>query len=139
MISNQIEYKVGQLLIIDKFTTTDKAEALLCSLLMNKSFSGTELINFMTVSQDLKQCIRYLIEKKLGCETNPFYEKQISQMKLKTKKLGLQKILDVEYINSNASEKRIKKVFEKINGVSGVVFSNSEDFILSDSKVYSVK
>lgn len=129
MINNQIEYKINKTLVIDKFTITDKAEALLASLLMTRSFSGKELISLITISQDLKQCIRYLAEKEFGLTKEPFYEEQLKQIRKKTKQLGLEKILNIKYLNSYSTEKNIKKIFEEINGVNDVVFSYSDDFL----------
>lgn len=129
MINNQIEYKINKTLVIDKFTITDKAEALLAALLMTRSFSGKELISLMTISQDLKQCIRYIAEQEFGLPKEPFYENQLNQMKKKTKQLGLEKILNIKYLNSCSAEKNIKKTFEEINGVNDVVFSYSDDLL----------
>ena len=129
MINNQIEYKINKTLIIDKFTITDRAEALLASLLMTRSFSGKELISLMTISQDLKQCIRYLAEQEFCLQKEPFYENQLTQMKKKTKQLGLEKILNIKYLYSCSAEKKIKKTFEEINGVNDVVFSYSDDLL----------
>ena len=135
MINNQIEYKINKTLVIDKFTITDKAEALLASLLMTRSFSGKELISLMTISQDLKQCIRYIAEQEFGLTKEPFYENQLNQMKKKTKQLGLEKILNIKYLNSCSAEKNIKKTFEEINSVNDVVFSYSDDLLQNYPKI----